>query len=447
MPYNALQLGSTTASSEAVQSSLKKINEMLAELYTSSPTLVDWENFYSSIIPNIDSTRDLGSPTRQWRSLYVSNNTIYIGGTSLSVTEDGSIQVGGNTFNPIVSYNDLTDKPTIPNLTGYATESFVSSAISNLVDTSPSTLDTLNELAAALGDDPNFATTITTALGNKADIFSLNISNWDTAYNWGDHSIAGYLQISDAATTYQPLDGDLTAIAGLTETTGLLRKNNSNTWSIDTNTYLTSDASINALVDVDTATVAPTTGQVLKWSGTAWTPAADAAGATTISGLTDVQISGEPNNGEMLIYNSSSKKWVPGSTSGSGGTSLGTRTAFQVTTASLTNLSADSVSITCYKGYAIYKIQTDAAAWVRIYSDSTSRTLDAGRNIDVDPINVSGLISEIVTTDATTVKLTPGVIGFNDDSPVSNVAYLTVSNLSGSTRTITVTVTLVQLEA
>jgi hypothetical protein len=445
MPYNALQLGSTTASSEAIQSSLKKINEMLAELYSSDPELFDWNNFDKSIIPNIDSIRDLGSPTRQWRSLYVSNDTIFIGGTSLSVTEDGSIQVGGNTFNPIVSYNDLTDKPTIPNLTGYATESFVSSAISNLVDTAPSTLDTLNELAAALGDDPNFATTITTALGNKADIFSLNISDWDTAYNWGDHSIAGYLQISDAATTYQPLDGDLTAIAGITETTGLLRKNNSNTWSIDTNTYITSDSSINALVDVDTATVAPTTGQVLQWSGTAWTPAT--AGATTISGLTDVQISGEPNNGEILIYNSSSKKWVPGATSGSGGTSLGTRTAFQVTTASLTNLSADSVSITCYKGYAIYKIQTDAAAWVRIYSDSTSRTLDAGRNIDVDPINVSGLISEIVTTDATTVKLTPGVIGFNDDSPVSNVAYLTVSNLSGSTRTITVTVTLVQLEA
>jgi hypothetical protein len=55
----------------------------------------------------------------------------------------------------------------IPSLTGYATENYVSTAISNLVDTAPTTLDTLNELAAALGDDPNYATTITTALGNK----------------------------------------------------------------------------------------------------------------------------------------------------------------------------------------------------------------------------------------------------------------------------------------
>jgi hypothetical protein len=67
------------------------------------------------------------------------------------------------------SYTDLTDKPSIPSLTGYATETYVGTAISNLVNTAPATLDTLNELAAALGNDANFSTTIATALGNKAD--------------------------------------------------------------------------------------------------------------------------------------------------------------------------------------------------------------------------------------------------------------------------------------
>ena len=42
-------------------------------------------------------------------------------------------------------------------------------AIANLVDSSPATLDTLNELAAALGDDPNFATTVSTQIGTKLD--------------------------------------------------------------------------------------------------------------------------------------------------------------------------------------------------------------------------------------------------------------------------------------
>jgi hypothetical protein len=48
-----------------------------------------------------------------------------------------------------------------------ATEGYVNTQVSALVDSSPATLDTLNELAAALGDDPNFATTMTTTLGDK----------------------------------------------------------------------------------------------------------------------------------------------------------------------------------------------------------------------------------------------------------------------------------------
>jgi hypothetical protein len=43
----------------------------------------------------------------------------------------------------------------------------IAAAIAGLIDSSPATLDTLNELAAALGDDPNFATTVTTALAAK----------------------------------------------------------------------------------------------------------------------------------------------------------------------------------------------------------------------------------------------------------------------------------------
>ena len=55
---------------------------------------------------------------------------------------------------------------------GKATPSDITTAINNLVDASPGTLDTLNELAAALGDDPNFATTMTNALAAKAPLAS-----------------------------------------------------------------------------------------------------------------------------------------------------------------------------------------------------------------------------------------------------------------------------------
>ena len=50
---------------------------------------------------------------------------------------------------------------------GYATQSYVNTAISDLVASAPDALDTLNELAVALGEDPNFATTIATSIGTK----------------------------------------------------------------------------------------------------------------------------------------------------------------------------------------------------------------------------------------------------------------------------------------
>jgi len=45
----------------------------------------------------------------------------------------------------------------------------INTRLAELVASAPATLDTLDELANALGDDPNFATTIATQLGNKAD--------------------------------------------------------------------------------------------------------------------------------------------------------------------------------------------------------------------------------------------------------------------------------------
>ena len=77
----------------------------------------------------------------------------------------------------------LTGTPTSPtaatgtNTMQLATTAFVAAAVAALVDSSPGALDTLNELAAALGDDPNFATTITNMLAGK---LATDLSNVDT---------------------------------------------------------------------------------------------------------------------------------------------------------------------------------------------------------------------------------------------------------------------------
>lgn len=57
----------------------------------------------------------------------------------------------------------------IPSIEGLATEEYVDTKVADLVNAAPETLDTLKELSTALGDDPNFATTVLTQLGNKAD--------------------------------------------------------------------------------------------------------------------------------------------------------------------------------------------------------------------------------------------------------------------------------------
>ena len=69
-----------------------------------------------------------------------------------------------------------------------ATKAYVDTQVANLVDSAPGTLDTLNELAAALGDDPNYATTITNALAAK---LSLSGGTMTGAIAMGANKITG----------------------------------------------------------------------------------------------------------------------------------------------------------------------------------------------------------------------------------------------------------------
>lgn len=93
-------------------------------------------------------------------------------------------------------------------------------------------------------------------------------------------ALSPYLTSSTAASTYQPLDADLTAIAGLVGTTGLLRKTAANTWSLDTNSYLTGNQSITISGD---ASGSGTTAITLTLSTVPVSKGG--TGATTLTGL------------------------------------------------------------------------------------------------------------------------------------------------------------------
>ena len=91
------------------------------------------------------------------------------------------------------------------------------------------------------------------------------------------------------------------------------------------------------------------------------------------------------------------------------------------------------------------KVETSAAAWVTLYTDTASRTADANRALTNDPLPGSGVIAEVITTGNTTQTISPGVIGFNTAG--ANATYAKIENRSGSTQSITVTLHYLQLEA
>jgi hypothetical protein len=134
-------------------------------------------------------------------------------------------------------------------------------------------------------------------------------------------------------------------------------------------------------------------------------------------------------------------------TGGGGGTGLGSRVPSGGTTASLANNATGNITITGYKTYMMYRVNTNAAAWVRFYITDAARTADSSRSQGTDPSAGAGVIAEVITSGSETVILSPGVLGYNDDATPSTNIYVAVTNLSGSTRTITVTTTLLQLES
>jgi len=129
-----------------------------------------------------------------------------------------AIQTQIDTKAPLAS-PALTGTPTAPTATAgdsstkIATTAFVNTEVSNLVDSAPSTLNTLNELAAALGDDANFSTTVTNSIAAKAPLASPTFSG---TVSDGDGAIRAIPQSgSDKTSSYTLTTGDIGNFVGV----------------------------------------------------------------------------------------------------------------------------------------------------------------------------------------------------------------------------------------
>lgn len=249
----------------------------------------------------------------------------------------------------------------------------------------------------------------------------------------------------------------------------------------DLSSYLTSTGVLNTHTDVNHST--PSDGDVLAWnqSNLKWENTAAGTGggldadlldgqegsyyrnstnqnagtlpAARLSGSYNISVDGSAGSlaslsdvgnvvettlttGQVLSYNGSN--WVNQD-------APSVRKTVSYTAVNLGNGGFQNFTFTTPKTYALLKIETSHAAWVTLYTDTTSRTNDASRSQQTDPTPGSGVLAEVITSSATTQLISPGTICYN--STASNSTYAKVVNNSGSTVSLQVTLTYIPLEA
>jgi len=134
----------------------------------------------TALIPTTDSAYNLGSASAYWADSYLD-----------SVTTTGNVSIGGDlTVNGSADFTNTTlDNVNDPTTAQQAaTKNYVDTAINNLIGGAPGTLDTLDEIAAAINDDDNVYTTLTTSIATK---LSLSGGTMTGAIAMGGNKITG----------------------------------------------------------------------------------------------------------------------------------------------------------------------------------------------------------------------------------------------------------------
>ena len=202
-----------------------------------------------------------------------------ISGNVITLTSGGTVDLttaiatgGGN-------YGDA-NVSTYLGAQGYATQATIVAAITN---SAPATLDTLNELAAALGDDANFSTTITNSIATKADTSSLSTVATSGLYN--DLTSRPTITLAGSDLTYDGTTLDLSAL-GATGPQGDTGATGSNGTNGTDGKFISS-----AAVAGSTLTLTMNDASTVAVSGSV--TGATGADGTNGNGITSVALSGD----------------------------------------------------------------------------------------------------------------------------------------------------------
>ena len=240
-------------------------------------------------------------------------------------------------------------------------------------------------------------------VGNIDDLADVNTAGVQ------DGEVLAYNQVAAA---WEPLELPVTqetiasTTAPATRADGSSLLNNDQWWKTDTNELYIyeggswespSPGSIDNLVDVDTSTTPPISGQVLEWNGT-------------------------------------SGKWEPATVSGGGGATGGHVEETQTSSsgvATFIGLGASGI---------LQKITSDVDAWVVLYSSAAERTADSTRAFADDPDLSSGVLASFYILAGQTIVASPGTTYFNNDSSPTAAIYVATRDQAGADITAQVTI-------
>lgn len=174
------------------------------------------------------------------------------------VLRDGD-KVQGAAVGSVLSYNGthwyaIPQSAIVPDLSGYATKSYVSQEINDLIGGAPGTLDTLKEIAEALGNNPNFATTVTEMINNiglRVDQVEDRVVSLEDMFEWDKSASA-----SDPSLWRIKAKKDLYGVGEISA------------YGYSSGTVPTGAQYMYELKDVLFTEL--TSGQLLQWNGTKW---------------------------------------------------------------------------------------------------------------------------------------------------------------------------------
>ena len=214
MAIKQINLGSSAGAGdgEPLYSAFQKTNENFTDHETRLNTIENGVvksdgTVVGTLLPDTNVAYDIGSATKRFKDLYLSGNTINLGGTALSIVA-GKLQVGGASVSTTVDYNDLQNKPTIPADVGDLTDTGGLLGVSAWADITgkPTTVAGFGITDAFDGDYNSLSNkpTLPTDVSQLADLTNILFDGAYSSLTGTPTTIAGY-GITDAATSDQPL--------------------------------------------------------------------------------------------------------------------------------------------------------------------------------------------------------------------------------------------------